>query len=73
MFAVRLGAPPFLAGTRAGWARALIAHGLREDRERAQHRLGRAEETIGRLGAEGRLREVADWRSALAALSFEAG
>ena len=40
----RLGAPLFLARTRAGWARALIARGRPEDLDRAQTMLEQAEE-----------------------------
>ena len=56
----RFGAPLFLARTRAGWARALIARGRPEDLERAQHMLEQAEETAGRLGAARITREVAE-------------
>jgi hypothetical protein len=65
----RLGAPLFLAGTQVGWARALIARGRAEDLERAQHMLEQAEEVAGRLGAQGVTREVAECRTALAAIS----
>ncbi len=63
-----LGAPLFLARTHAGWARALIARGRPEDIDRAQRMLEQAEETAGRLGAEGITREVAECRATLAAI-----
>jgi hypothetical protein len=62
------GAPLFLARTRAGWARALIARGRREDRERARLMLHEGEETAGRLGAEGIKREVAECDASLGAI-----
>ena len=65
----RLGAPLFLARTRADWARVLIARGRFEDRDRAQHMLNQAENTTARLGGELVIREVAECRAALAALS----
>ena len=65
----RLGAPLFLARTRASWARALIARGRPEDRERAQTMLEQAEEVAERLGAGGITQEVAECRAALAAFS----
>ena len=65
----RLGAPLFLARTRAGWARALIARGRPEDLDRAQRMLEQAETTAGRLGGELVTREVAQCRTALAASS----
>jgi class 3 adenylate cyclase len=63
----RFGAPLFLARTRAGWARALIARGRPEDRDRAQTMLQQAQDTAGRLGGEFVIREVAECRAALAA------
>ena len=68
-FEQRLGAPLFLARTHAGWARALIARGGREDLERAQQMLGQAEETAESLGGGLVTREVAECRAALAAIS----
>jgi class 3 adenylate cyclase/tetratricopeptide (TPR) repeat protein len=65
----RLGAPLFLARTRAGWARVLIARGRPEDLDRAQSMLKQAEGTAGRLGAGGIVREVEECRAALVALS----
>ncbi len=65
----RLGAPVFLARTRASWARALIARDRPQDLDRAQHMLEQAEHTAARLGAEGITREVAECRAALAAIS----
>jgi hypothetical protein len=65
----RLGAPLFLARTHASWARALLARGQPEDRERAQHLLEHAEQTAGALGADGVAREVAECRAALAAVT----
>jgi class 3 adenylate cyclase/tetratricopeptide (TPR) repeat protein len=65
----RLGAPLFLARTRAGWATALIAHGRPEDRDRAQTMLEQAEEVAERLGAGGIIREVEECRAVLAAIS----
>jgi class 3 adenylate cyclase/tetratricopeptide (TPR) repeat protein len=65
----RLGAPLFLARTHGGWARALIARGWPEDLERARHMLEQAEETAQRVGAEGITRDVAESRTALAAIS----
>jgi class 3 adenylate cyclase len=64
----RLGAPLFLARTRAGWARALIARGRPEELDRARFMLERAEDTAQRLGAEGITREVAECNTALAAI-----
>ncbi len=66
--AERLGAPLFLARTRASWARALIARGRPEDLDRAEHMLEQAGDTAGRLGAEGIAREVAECRASLAAI-----
>jgi class 3 adenylate cyclase/tetratricopeptide (TPR) repeat protein len=63
----RLGAPLFLARTHAGWARALIARGRPEDRDRAQTLLEQAEEVAERLGAGGIIREVAECRTVMAA------
>jgi len=65
----RLGAPLFLARTHAGWARTLIARGRPDDLDRAQPMLEHAENTAGRLGAEGIKREVAECRAALAVIS----
>ncbi len=65
----RFGAPLFVARTRTGWARALIARGRPEDLERAQQMLEQAEETAVRLGGGLVAGEVADCRAALAALS----
>ncbi len=65
----RLGAPLFLARTRAGWARTLIARGRPEDRERAARMLEQAEEVAERLGAELITREVAECRATLATVS----
>jgi tetratricopeptide (TPR) repeat protein len=65
----RLGAPLFLARTHASWARALIARGRPEDLDRAQPMLEKAQDTAGRLGAEGITREIAECRAALAATS----
>jgi hypothetical protein len=65
----RLGAPLFLARTRASWARALIARGRPEDLERAQQMLGQAEETAERLGGAGIAGEVAECRASPAAIS----
>jgi len=62
----RLGAPLLLARTRADWARALIAHGRPEDRDRAQAMLEQAQEVAERLGAEGIVHEITECRSALA-------
>jgi class 3 adenylate cyclase len=64
----RLGAPLFLARTHAGRAQALIARGRPEDLDGAQPLLEQAEETAGRLGAQGITREVAECREALAAI-----
>ena len=65
----RLGAPLLLARTRASWARALIARGRPEDRDRAQTMLEQTEETAERLGAQGITREVAECRATLAGAS----
>jgi class 3 adenylate cyclase/tetratricopeptide (TPR) repeat protein len=65
----RLGAPLFLARTRVGWARVLIARGGPDDLEGAKSMLEQAEEAAERLGAEGVMREVAECRGALAAIS----
>jgi class 3 adenylate cyclase/tetratricopeptide (TPR) repeat protein len=64
----RFGAPLFLARTRARWARALIARGRPEDRERAQKMLEQAGDTAERLGGGLVTREVAECRAALAAI-----
>jgi class 3 adenylate cyclase len=65
----RLDAALLLARTHVGWARALIARGRREDLDRAQPMLEKAEDTASRLGAEGITREIAECRAALAAVS----
>jgi tetratricopeptide (TPR) repeat protein len=65
----RLGAPLFLARTRAGWARMLIARGRPEDVDRARQMLEQAEEVARRLGGGLVTREVAECRTALAAIS----
>ena len=65
----RFGAPLFLARTRAGRARALIARARPEDLDHARQLLAAADEAAGRLGAEGIAREVAECRAALAAMS----
>jgi class 3 adenylate cyclase/tetratricopeptide (TPR) repeat protein len=65
----RLGAPLLLARTHTGWARALIARERPEDLARARHMLEQAEETAGRLGAEGITQETAECHAALAAIS----
>jgi class 3 adenylate cyclase/tetratricopeptide (TPR) repeat protein len=64
----RLGAPLFLARTHASRAAALIASGRPEDLERAEPMLAQAEEVAAALGAEGTVRDVAQSRSALAAI-----
>jgi class 3 adenylate cyclase len=64
----RLGAPLFLARTRADWARALIARGRPGELDHAQSMLEQAAETAQRLGAEGIAREVAECNTALAAI-----
>jgi tetratricopeptide (TPR) repeat protein len=64
----RLGAPLFLARTRAGWAHMLIARGRREELDRAQSMLEQAGDTAQRLGAEGVAREVATCNTALTAI-----
>jgi len=66
----RLGAPLFLARTRADWARMLLARGRPEDLERAQHMLEQAEDTAERLGADGITWEVAECRARSAAPSL---
>ena len=63
----RLGAPLFLARTRAGWARALIARGRPEDLERAQPMLEQADRRPPGWAREGIAREVAECRARLAA------
>ncbi len=65
----RFGAPLFLARSRVGWARVLIARGRPEDRERAQDMLEQAEDTAEHLGGELVTREVAECRAALSAAS----
>ena len=67
----RIRAPLFLARTRAGWARALVARGRLEDLDRAQHMLEQAEETAERLGGGLVNREVAECRAALAAINAQ--
>ena len=69
----RLGAPLLLARTQAAWAGALIARGRPEDLDRAQPMLEQAEDTAGRLGAEGITREVEECRAAVAAVSAVGG
>jgi AAA ATPase domain len=64
-----LGAPLFLARTRAGWASSLIARGRTEDLDRVRLMLEQAGETAGRLGGGLVTREVAECRAALAAVS----
>ena len=64
-----LGAPLFLARTHVSWARALIDRGRPEDLDRAQHMLEQAEDTATRLGAAGIVREIAECRAALVAIS----
>jgi class 3 adenylate cyclase/tetratricopeptide (TPR) repeat protein len=61
----RLGAPLFLARTRADWARTLIARGRPDDRDRAQTMLEQAQEVSERLGAHGITREVEECRTTL--------
>ena len=63
----RLGAPLFLAGSRAGWARSLIARGRPDDLNRGKQMLESAEETARRLGGGLVALEVADCEAALAA------
>ncbi len=65
----RLGAPLLLARTHARWAGALIAGAQTEDLDRAQRMLEQAEDTAGRLGAEGITKEIAECHAALAAIS----
>ena len=65
----RLGAPLFLARTRAGWARALIARGHPEELEHAQTMLEQSEDTAEHLGAGLVAREVGECCAALAAIS----
>ena len=67
----RLRAPLFLARTQASWGRALVARGRPEDLKRAEHMLEQAEEVAGRLGAGLVTREIAECRTALAAISRE--
>ncbi|HEX4187386.1 MAG TPA: AAA family ATPase [Solirubrobacteraceae bacterium] len=64
----RLGAPLFLARTHTGWARTLIARGQPEDINRARQILEQAEEVASRLGGGLVIREVAECRTALAAI-----
>lgn len=63
-----LGAPLFLARTRAAWARALIARGRPEDLDRAAPMLDQADDVATRLGAEGIAHEITECRAALAAI-----
>jgi hypothetical protein len=65
----RLGAPLFLARTRVGHARTLIARGRTEDFDPARQMLEQAEDTAGRLGAGLLTREVAECRAELGAVS----
>jgi class 3 adenylate cyclase len=60
----RLGAPLFLARTRADRARALLARGRPADRERAASLLEQAHAVAERLGAGEIVREVAACRAA---------
>jgi hypothetical protein len=53
----------------AGRTQAPVARGRLEELDRAQHILEQAEDTAGRLGAEGITREVAECRDALTAIS----
>jgi class 3 adenylate cyclase/tetratricopeptide (TPR) repeat protein len=62
----RLGAPLFLARTRANWAQTLIARGRSEDLGRAQAMLAQANDTAERLGAQDIVREVTECRATLA-------
>jgi hypothetical protein len=59
----RLGAPLFLARTRACWAAALIARGRTDDLDRVQPMLEKAEGAARRPGADGIIREVAGVQS----------
>jgi hypothetical protein len=65
----RLGAPLFLARTRVGHARTLIARGRTEDFDPARQMLEQAEDTATRLAAGLITREVAECRAELAAVS----
>ncbi len=65
----RVGAPLFLARTRAAWAAALVSRGRPEDLDRAQSMLEEAHGTATRLGADGITREIAECRAALAAIN----
>jgi predicted ATPase/class 3 adenylate cyclase len=64
----RFGAPLFLARTRVGWARALIARGGPGDLAGAQQMLEQAEEVAERLGGGLVTREAAECRGTLAAM-----
>ena len=63
----RLCAPLLLARTQARWSRALIMRGDPEDLSRARPMLERAEDTAGRLAAEGIRQEIAKCRAELGA------
>ncbi len=65
----RFGAPLYVARTRTGWARALIARGWQADLERAEEMLEQAEDAAERLGGGLVNREAAECRAALAAMS----
>ena len=65
----RLGAPLFLARSRVGRARALIARGQLEDLKRAEQMLEQAEEAAERLSGGLVTREAAECRVSLAAIS----
>jgi hypothetical protein len=65
----RLGAELFLAQTRSGWARALIARGGPEDIDRAGVMLENASDVATSRGAEIIMRQVAECRALLAAVS----
>jgi hypothetical protein len=65
----RLGAPLFLARTRVGHARTLIARGKTEDLDSAIRMLEQAEDTAERLGGGLVTREARECRAALAAIS----
>lgn len=65
----RLGAPLSVARSRVGWARALVARGGPQDLDRAKQMLEQAEETAERLDGGLVMREAAQCRAALAAIS----
>jgi class 3 adenylate cyclase len=62
-------APLWLALTKAGWARTLLARGHAADVGRARVMIEEAEDVAGRLGAAGIMRATAQSRASLAALS----